>query len=55
MLDDFIEVVEHLDYEKGLPQKEHELTPGIELRRCIQPGKPKNKVAGIVVSADKLD
>lgn len=55
MLDDYIEVVEHLDYEKGIPRKEHELTPGKELRRCIQPGKPKKKAAGIVVSADKLD
>lgn len=55
MLDDYIEVVEHLDYEKGLPQKGHELTPGKELRRCIQPGKPKRKAAGIVISADKLD
>ena len=54
-LDDYIEVVEHLDYEKGIPQKEHEMAPGKELRRCIQPGKPKRKAAGIVVSADKLD
>lgn len=55
MLNDYIDVVEHLDYENGLPQKEHELTPGKELRRCIQPGKPKMKAAGIVISADKLD
>ena len=54
-LDDYIEVVEHLDYEKGIPQKEHEMAPGKELRRCIQPGKPKRKAAGIVVSEDKLD
>ncbi|MDO5391114.1 MAG: hypothetical protein Q4F24_08525 [Eubacteriales bacterium] len=44
-----------MDYEKGIPRKEHELTPGKELHCCIQPGKPKKKAAGIVVSADKLD
>lgn len=55
LLDDYIDVADHLDYEKGKPQKEHELTPGKEIRRCVQQGKPGKKAAGIVISADKLD
>lgn len=54
-LDDYIDAADHLDYEKGIPQKEHQLTPGKEIRRCLQPGKTKKQAAGIVISADKLD
>lgn len=55
LLDDYIDVADHLDYEKGKPQKEHELTPGKEIRRCVQQGKSGKNAAGIVISADKLD